>query len=178
MEYRDGMLVSCEIEGKLVEKATLAREKNSLGNTKWFLLQDVKDGSVALNRRGYKYSWIVSKEYNHDEIDFAYHNVTNVKELSTMRFKQGDVIVSGSSYRRVLGVCGEVYLTTYASNSYEEALSKNVCCGSYSTDHEFNSYKLYTPPVESPVIEISKDEAFRILAKERGVDVSKVRIKD
>ena len=66
-----------------------------------------------------------------------------------MKYKQGDILTyNNNRYRKILGVCGEVYFMSYISDDVEgENLNKYL--DSYTEyDLDKNGYKLYTPPEE------------------------------
>ena len=83
-----------------------------------------------------------------------------IKELnmSGMRYKQGDILDRDGWYRKVLGVCGEVYLISCHRQSVEETNHADFDCGVSQSWLDDMDYKLYTPPqeVEMTVAEISE----------------------
>ena len=75
-----------------------------------------------------------------------------------MKYKQGDILIANEGYRKILGVCGEVYFMSYSSENIEgENLNKHFD-GYTQYDLDKSGYKLYTPPkeVEMTVAEISE----------------------
>ena len=65
-----------------------------------------------------------------------------------MKYKQGDILTDNNGYRKVLGVCGEVYFTSYAAEDIEGESLNNHFDGCTQYDLDENGYKLYTPPEE------------------------------
>ena len=64
-----------------------------------------------------------------------------------MKYKQGDILTyNNNRYRKILGVCGEVYFMSYISDDVEgKNLNKHLDgCTQYDLDK--GGYKLYTPP--------------------------------
>ena len=76
-----------------------------------------------------------------------------------MKYKQGDILTYNNRYRKILGVCGEVYFMSYESEDIEgENLNRHFdVYTQYSLDRY--GYKLYTPPeeVEMTAAEISEE---------------------
>ena len=75
-----------------------------------------------------------------------------------MKYKQGDILTDNNGYRKILGVCGEVYFMSYTSDDVEgENLNKHFD-GYTQYDLDRYGYRLYTPPeeVEMTVAEISE----------------------
>ena len=75
-----------------------------------------------------------------------------------MKYKQGDILTDNNGYRKILGVCGEVYFVSYISDDVGgENLNKHL---DIYTEYDLDryGYKLYTPPeeVEMTVAEISE----------------------
>ena len=65
-----------------------------------------------------------------------------------MKYKQGDILTNYNGYRKILGVCGEVYFMSYESEDTKgERLNKHFG-GLTQYDLDKNGYKLYTPPEE------------------------------
>lgn len=88
--------------------------------------------------------------------------------LTTMRYKQGDILVNqNGNKRKVLGVCGEVYILS-AYDNFDIAYK-------FYTQFELDDmgYKLYTEEPED-LTELTLEE----VAKKFNVDVSKLRIKE
>lgn len=75
-----------------------------------------------------------------------------------MKYKQGDILTDNNRYIKILGICGEVYFTSYESEDIEgENLNRHF---DVYTEYDLDryGYKLYTPPeeVEMTVAEISE----------------------
>lgn len=84
-----------------------------------------------------------------------------IKELnmSEMKYKQGDILVEDGWYRKVLGVCGEVYLMSHSRyNDPDSSKLKSYNHSFTQYELDLNGYELYTPPqeVEMTVAEISE----------------------
>ena len=75
-----------------------------------------------------------------------------------MKYKQGDILTYNNRYRKILGVCGEVYFMSYESEEIEgENLNRHFdVYTQYDLDRY--GYKLYIPPeeVEMTVTEFSE----------------------
>ena len=75
-----------------------------------------------------------------------------------MKYKQGDILTDNNGYKKILGVCGEVYCMSYESKDTKGERLKQYFNG--YTQYELDKYgfKLYTPPeeVEMTVAEISE----------------------
>ena len=80
------------------------------------------------------------------------------KQYIKMKYKQGDILTYNNGYKKIMGVCGEIYFMSYSSENIEGENLNKFYNGytEYSLDR--NGYKLYTPPeeVEMTVAEISE----------------------
>ena len=65
-----------------------------------------------------------------------------------MKYKQGDILTYNNRYRKILGVCGEVYFMSYISDDVEGENLNKYLDGHTQYDLDKNGYKLYTPPEE------------------------------
>jgi len=75
-----------------------------------------------------------------------------------MKYKQGDILTDNNGYRKILGVCGEVYFMSYESKDTKGKIFNELSGGYTQYYLDKNGYKLYTPPeeVEMTVAEISE----------------------
>ena len=75
-----------------------------------------------------------------------------------MKYKQGDILIDNDGYRKILGVCGEVYFMSDNSKDVEGKNLNEFCEGYTQYALDRYGYKLYTPPeeVEMTVAEISE----------------------
>ena len=75
-----------------------------------------------------------------------------------MKYKQCDILTYNNRYRKILGVCGEVYFMSYSSENIEGERLKRHFDGYTEYDLGKKGYRLYTPPeeVEMTVAEISE----------------------
>lgn len=80
------------------------------------------------------------------------------QKMSEMKYKQGDILDRDGWYRKVLGVCGEVYLMSYNKNFAEDTNHADFADGFSQHKLDELNYKLYTPPqeVEMTIAEISE----------------------
>ena len=65
-----------------------------------------------------------------------------------MKYKQGDILTYNNRYRKILGVCGEVYFISYRSDDVEGENLKRYLDSYTQYDLDRYGYKLYTPPEE------------------------------
>ncbi len=66
-----------------------------------------------------------------------------------MKYKQGDMILTyNNRYRKILGVCGEVYFMSYESEGVGDDILDEFSDGYTEYDLDRNGYRLYTPPEE------------------------------
>ena len=91
--------------------------------------------------------------------------LNELKEL-LMDYKVGDVLETDHGSRKVLGICGLVYLMSDWDDNgkYSDGFTKK--------ELDEQSYKLQQPP--STIVELTLDQ----VAKMQGCDVEQLRIKD
>ena len=80
-------------------------------------------------------------------------------KMSEMKYKQGDILVNiYDEYRRVLGVCGEVYFLSEITKKPKHNGTKIYSTSKNQYELDTLQYQLYTPPkeVEMTVAEISE----------------------
>ena len=65
-----------------------------------------------------------------------------------MKYKQGDILTNYNGYRKILGVCGEVYFMSYESEDTKGERLKQHFDGLTQYDLDKYGYRLYTPPEE------------------------------
>ena len=65
-----------------------------------------------------------------------------------MKYNQGDILTDNNGYRKILGVCGEVYFMSYESKDTKGKIFNELSGGYTQYDLDKNGYKLYTPPEE------------------------------
>jgi hypothetical protein len=65
-----------------------------------------------------------------------------------MKYKQGDILTDNNGYKKILGVCGEVYFMSYESEEIEGENLNKFYNGYTEYNLDRNGYKLYTPPEE------------------------------
>ncbi len=101
MKLRDGMRVKCKICGVEINDAKLTFEDG-----KWYICQDVKNGSSCRDKKGYRYSWYFQQYPNGTYSD----GVTDLRPFSPdiEDVYKGAIIESPAGKRKVLGICGEV----------------------------------------------------------------------
>jgi len=124
MKFKHGEKVTCEIYGEKITDAKISIDKDGTP----FICQNIKDGNDAEDKLGYKYSWILRK-------DFTHSYVTNLKSFikSFDNPQIGDEYKDENGYSRfVLGVLGRVIHLSrwddkdaYWSSYTKEELIKN-----------------------------------------------------
>ena len=65
-----------------------------------------------------------------------------------MKYKQGDILTDNNGYRKILGVCGQVYFISYQSEEIEGENLNRHFDGYTQYDLDKGGYRLYTPPEE------------------------------
>ena len=65
-----------------------------------------------------------------------------------MKYKQGDILTDNNGYKKIMGVCGELYFMSYESEDTKGERLKQLSDGNTQYDLDKNGYKLYTPPEE------------------------------
>ncbi len=79
------------------------------------------------------------------------HNNPNYK-APEMKYRQGDIIVNGRYYRRIIAVIGEVYVVTYSRNFYESAQEECGVSGVLYSQRQLDEmlYHLAEEPTPEP----------------------------
>lgn len=79
--------------------------------------------------------------------------------MNEMKYKQGDILKDSKGYRKILGVCGEIYYVSMYSRTLEGDELRRYSTGytQYQLDNLLHC-ELYAPPevVEMTVAEISE----------------------
>jgi len=147
--------VTCEIEGTKITDARISINKDGTP----FICQNKQLGAHADDRLGYKYSWMLNR-------DFTHSSVKNLrpfeKEWDTLQI--GDEIENILGKRTVLGVCGRVIFLSWPGD-------KDRYYGCYTKEALIKiEYTIVrdTPPI----IEISLQD----IADLKGVDVKSIKI--
>lgn len=97
MELKDGMLVSCKINGNVVEKGKLVK-----GEKYWYVCQDIVEGTDLLDKKGFKYSYCFYKENDGwDVTDIKPYYTTNIEDVYV-----GARISDNVIYRKILCMIG------------------------------------------------------------------------
>lgn len=104
MKLKKGMRVTCEIRGDVIEDAKIQEESG-----KFYICQNVRDGSDCKDKLGYEYSWRIDRGSDND-IKRNYVTNLKLKNKTLDDLQEGDIITDGFCERMVLGVCGKVYL--------------------------------------------------------------------
>jgi len=149
--------VTCEISGTKITDARISIDKDGTP----YICQNEQLGAHTNNKLGYKYSWMLYK-------DFTGENVTNLRpfEKDWDTLQVGDEIKSSKVYenRTVLGVCGRVIFLSWASN-------KDQYSGGYTKDELIeDGFTIVrdTPPI----IKLTLQD----IADLKGVDVKSIKI--
>ena len=147
--------VTCEISGTKITDARISINKDGLP----FICQNEKDGFYANNKLGYKYSWMLNR-------DFTSSSVTNLcpfeKDWDTLQI--GDEVELRHEKRTVLGVCGRAIFLSWAGN-------KDRCSNGWTKeDLIIEGYTIVrdTPPI----MELTLQD----IADLKGVDVESIKI--
>lgn len=128
------------------------------------------DGSRAGDKLGYKYSW---KLYGHAKSVIYGHKGLETYEKTLDDLEEGDILVDDDGdFTKVLGVCGQmVFITGYESSI--EQLNSNAHHSTWTVPQlKEVGFTVYQPEETEDVI-VTLDE----IAKLKGVDVSKIKIK-
>jgi len=147
--------VTCEISGTKITDARISIDKDGIP----FICQNEQLGASAKNKLGYKYSWMLKK-------DFTNINVKNLRPLEKDwdTLQVGDEIGHLYEKRTVLGVCGRVIFISWPCNKdrYFGGNTKKelIECG-YTIVQD-------TPPI----IELTIQD----IADLKGVDVKSIKI--
>ncbi len=149
-KFKHNDKVTCEILGERIEDARISINDNG----RPYICQDKQNGAHADDKLGYKYSWgLIS--------DFTDSSVKNLKLKED--YSQGDILVNkDGDKRKILGVCGEVYLMSLTNNF------ENYTSGYTKYELDSLGYSLFTE-----IKEYSMDE----IAKSLGVYVKDLKIK-
>ncbi len=145
--------VTCTIKGIEITDARISIGKSG----RPYICHNEKkcNGSDAEDMLGYKYSWVLDR-------DFTDRGVTNLLLVPT--FQKGDILIHKRGYKiKILEVLGDLYFIS--------ALDDFASVGSTYTEQELkkNGCKLVTP-----VKEYSHDE----IAKALGIDAKDLKIKE
>lgn len=132
------------------------------------------DGREADDKLGYKYSWYV---YTSDRESCGSHKDLETYEKTLDDLEEGDVLVGDDGdFTKVLGVCGQVVFITGYERSIEQ-LNSNTHHSTWTVpqlkEAGFTVYQPEEEIVDGDVI-VTLDE----IAKLKGVDVSKIKIKE
>jgi len=147
--------VTCEIDGIKITDARISINKDGLP----FICQNEKNGVNADDKLGYKYSWMLKK-------DFTNINVKNLRPLEKDwdTLQVGDEIKIPFEKRTVLGVCGRVIFISWVDDKdrfYSGYTKYELIEDGYTIIQD-------TPPI----IEISLQD----IADLKGVDVKSIKI--
>ena len=128
------------------------------------------DGSRAGDKLGYKYSW---KLYGHAKSVIYGHKDLETCEKTLDDLEVGDVLVEGAKvFRLVLGVCGQVVFTTSGADGTENFTEDRSAYTWSVVEMKQRGFTVYQPEETEEII-VTLDE----IAKLKGVDVSKIKIK-
>ena len=98
--FKHGDRVTCEIKGIKITDARISID----GDGTPYICQNIKNGGIADDKLGYKYSWVLSK-------DFIDYDVTNLKLAGPKQLEDievGDVLLKSGKEFPVLMRSGEV----------------------------------------------------------------------
>lgn len=148
--------VTCKIEGVEIKDAKISI--NESGSP--FICQNIKNGSDAKDKLGYRYSWILNS-------DFTDMSVTDLKlaEKTWDNLEEGDVLVSKFSQELiVIGICGKAIFL----GSKECATDVIIGMAQIYTKEELIN-RGYTIKIETPtpdVEEMTVEQVCKLLGKE------------
>jgi len=147
--------VTCEISGTKITDARISIDKDGTP----YICQNEQLGAHTNNKLGYKYSWMLNK-------DFTGENVTNLRpfEKDWDNLQIGDEVELQHEKRTVLGVCGRVIFLSLVDD-------KDQYSGGYTKDELIEDGFTIVRDTQ-PIIEISLQE----IADLKGVDVKSIKI--
>ena len=155
MKFEHNQKVTCEIDGTKITDAKISIDK---GGTP-YVCQNEKDGAWTEDKLGYKYSWVLNKDFTHD-------NVTNLKPFNkTIRDVEiGDILVRDGEEQMVLDVREKIV-------GLSEYYDFNSFCNFYTFEElEKYGYELKDEP-EEEVEELTVEQ----VCKELGRDIKIIK---
>ena len=132
MNFKHGDRVKCTIDGTDINDASISIDKNGTP----FICQDKKDGWYADDKLGYKYSWVLDKEFNN-------RDVTNLRSVEKS-FDCPDI--------------GDEYIDPNGDSRYVLGVAGRVIFLSSSTEREYYSYGMTKEQLIALGFTIAKDE--------------------
>lgn len=150
MKLESGMRISCKIKDVVINDARIQKEEE-----KYYICQNIKNGSDCKNKLGYKYSWKLNctTEQGLSEVDVTDLKVPPIT-LDDV-YKGCEVKDSAGSIYTVLARLEDVVFLSFAGGGKD-------CCRHGYTIHELKKYK-YT--VVSPVPEPTKRDKIMDMLK-------------
>ena len=170
MKLEDGKMVSCFIEGHEVRKGALSYDEK-IG--KWYICQDIVDGSYCKDKKGFKYSWCIS---DGSDKYLKVHKVENLRPFDSTDIDDIYVgcfiITAGIEARKVLSISDEmVALSRPGGITFKNWLDKQML--------KKLGYKIYiepTPEPEPQIVELTIEDISN--GKGVGVPAHLIRIKE
>lgn len=129
------------------------------------------DGREADDKLGYKYSWYV---YTSGRESCGSHKDLETCEKTLDDLEVGDVLVDeDGEFRKVLGVCEQVVFTTACAEEVEDLIRYHLVYTWSVAEMKQRGFTIYQPEETEGIIELTPED----IAKLKGVDVSKIKIK-
>jgi len=134
-----------------------------------FLCQDLAEGHNCVNKRGYKYSWVIGSGTDRD---LTGNSVTDLKLISPeleeyKDWQVGEIIKTSHSEGKIIFRSGE--LVIYKSTSSGAASSP------YTPDELYKQgWRIVSEPEKEVMVELTMDD----VAAKFKIDVKTLRIKD
>jgi hypothetical protein len=100
MNFKHGDRVKCMIEGVEIDDARISIDKDGTP----FICQNKEDGGDAEDKLGYKYSWVLSEEFEDSDVT----NLRHVKKSFDYPEIGDEYIDPNGESRFVLGAAGRV----------------------------------------------------------------------
>lgn len=164
-KFKHGQRVTCEINEVKIDDAKISIDKDG----KVFICQNTCSGIHTDYKLGYKYSYqILEKNERYDE---EYSIAVNLKFIprTLEDLVEGDVVINSYGYeKKILGVCGKVYMMS-VSNNFDSL-------GDFLTIKDMREfgYTLKQEDQEEEITELTLED----VANLANVPVEKLRIKD
>lgn len=167
MKYSVGQRFSANIMGEP------AVGKIQIENDRVYLCQNTRKGDRCSDTLGYKYSWVVDSG---SELDLSINSITDfsvspIDPETYMDWQVGDKIIKGRPdvYAEVIFRSGKLVVLEYANNS---------ASGNFTCEELFNAgWRLVVEEPEEGIIEVTAEEALKIIAQAKNMSVESLRIK-
>jgi len=155
MKFPHGARVQCRIIETEINDARISADLDGM----MFVCQNLKDGDKTSDRLGYRYSWVIGREWME-----GVHNVHNLRLAGSPQV--GDILVIGDGDKRKVLARLESLVFMSAINNYEVT-------GSFFTTQETEKYrwKVEGQPVPEPRV-LTMNE----IAEKFGLPVDQITV--